>query len=361
MKITAVKTQLVDLPLSKPIATAIHDIQSVGCVLLSLETDQGLSGESYVFTINAVRLKAFDEMIRGFDHQLLGKDPHYISGIWQSIWDELNPSGHKGVGISALSAIDTACWDLIAKAADKPLYHLFGACRDRIPCYASGGLWLTQSIDDLLEEAQLFLDQGFTAMKIRIGSGNLESDVERVRIVREAIGANIGLMADVNQALNPKQAIRLGRRLEEFNLDWIEEPVQFQDLQGHAQVAAALDTPIASGETEYSRFGMQGLIVNNACDILMPDLQRTGGYSEMLKVAALASAHNLPISTHIFTEHSLSIAGAVPNCISVEHMPWYTELFNETMQIDNGDILIPQGVGTGFSFNQSNIAKYKLG
>jgi L-alanine-DL-glutamate epimerase-like enolase superfamily enzyme len=165
MKITAIETQLVNLPLAQPIATAIHHIRSVGCVLLTLKTDQGIVGESYVFTINAVRLKAFDEMIRGFSHQLLGKDLHYVGAIWQAIWSEINPTGHKGVTVSALSAIDTACWDLIGKAAEKPLHHLFGAYRDRIKTYASGGLWLSQSIDELICEAQQFIDDGFRAMK----------------------------------------------------------------------------------------------------------------------------------------------------------------------------------------------------
>ncbi len=361
MKITALKTQLVNLPLAKPIKTAIHQIKSLGCVLVSIETDDGLVGQSYLFTINAARLKAYDEMVCGFAHQVIGKDPHYIGAIWQNIWQEINPSGHKGVTIAALSAIDTACWDLIGKAADQPLHLLFGACRDRIRTYASGGLWLSQSIDSLLSEAQEFIQQGFRAMKVRIGSGDLESNVERVKALKAAIGPDIGLLADINQALTPKQAIRLGLRLDEFDLEWIEEPVVTHDLKGQAQVTAALLTPVASGETEYTRFGMQQMIDHRACDILMPDLQRIGGLSEMLKVASIASAHNMPISTHIFTEHSLCIAGTASNCLSVEHMPWFADLFNESMEIENGDIIIPQRPGTGFTFNQNSIQKYILG
>jgi L-alanine-DL-glutamate epimerase-like enolase superfamily enzyme len=360
MKITVIKTQLVDVPLAKSITTAIHSIDSVGCVLLSLETDQGLVGESYVFTINATRLKAFDEMIKGFSHQLLGKDPHYIGAIWQNIWDEINPTGHKGVTISALSAIDTACWDLIGKAADKPLHHLFGAVRDRINTYASGGLWLSQNLDELQTEAAEFVAAGFTAMKVRIGCGDWQQDVLRVKAVREVIGPDLGLMADANQALTPKQAIRLGHAVEEFALEWIEEPVVAHDLAGHAQVTAALVTPVASGETEYTRFGMQDMIKQKACDILMPDLQRIGGLSEIRRVAALASANNMQISTHIFTEHSLSIAGSVSNCISVEHMPWFAALFNESIEIEHGEIVIPQRPGTGFSFNKDAIQHYLI-
>ena len=357
MKITKLETQIVNLPLPKPIKTAIHDMRSVGCVLLRLRTDEGLTGEAYLFTLNGVRLKAFDEMLRGFKDLVIGRDPHHVTGIWEDIWAEINPTGHKGVTISALSVIDTACWDLIGKAAEKPLHHIFGACREQIPTYASSGLWLSASIVDLQSQAQNFLNQGFTAMKIRLGSPAPADDIARVQAVRDVVGSETGLLVDLNQGLSPKAAIRLGRDLEAFNLIWIEEPVAAYDLEGHARVTAALHTPIASGETEYTRFGMQAMIEKKACDILMPDLQRIGGLTEMRRVAALAHAHNLPISTHFFTHESLSIGGSAANCISVEHIDWFAPLFNEPVEISKGEILIPQRPGTGFSF-RADLAKF---
>lgn len=352
MKITSLDTEIVTLRLPKPVATAIHQIDSLSCVLLRLPTDQGLVGEAYLFTLNPKRVKVFDEMLRSLADLVVGKNPHYVSAIWQDIWNEINPSGQRGIAVSALSGIDTACWDLIGKATDKPLHHIFGACRDRIKTYASGGLWLSQSIDELTAEAEQFIQDGFRALKMRVGSETIAEDVARVRAVRTAIGDEIELMVDVNQRLSPKQAIRLGRELAEFQLGWIEEPVAATDLRGSAQVTAALDTPIASGENEYTHFAIQQMIDARACDILMPDLQRIGGLSEMLRTATLASAHHLNISTHIFTEHSLCIAGAVSNCISVEHMPWFTELFNETLEMVDGELLIPMRPGTGFTFRK---------
>lgn len=360
MKITKLRTTLVEVPFQKPIQTAIHDMRSVGCVLLHLETDQGLVGESYLFTLNAVRLKAFNEMVLGFAHQVEGRDPHYVEAIWEDIWSEINPTGHKGVTISALSAIDTACWDLIGKAADRPLHHIFGACRDQIKTYASGGLWLSQSIDELIIEANCFIEQGFRAMKVRVGNQNLELDVKRVREVRNAVGPDIDLMVDANQSFTRKQAIKLGRKLEEFDLLWMEEPVAAYDLEGHAEICSRLDMNIASGETEYTRYGMKDYINAKACDILMPDLQRIGGLSEMRKTAALAAAHNMPISTHIFTEHSLSIAGSSPNCMSVEHMPWFSPLFEEQMEIQDGMIKVPDRPGCGFTFDSEAISKFNF-
>ena len=266
-------------------------------------------------------------------------------------------TGHKGVTISALSTIDTACWDLIGKAAEKPLHHIFGACRETIPTYASSGLWLSYSLDELQAEAKSFLGQGFTAMKIRLGSKEPSDDIVRVQAVRDVVGPETGLLVDINQGLKPKEAIRIGRELEPFNLIWIEEPVAAYDLAGHARVTAALDTPIASGETEYTLFGMQAMIEKKACDILMPDLQRIGGLTEMRRVAALAHAHNLPISTHFFTHESLSIAGSAANCMSVEHIDWFAPLFNEPLEISKGEIMIPQRPGTGFSF-RADLAKF---
>jgi L-alanine-DL-glutamate epimerase-like enolase superfamily enzyme len=360
MKVTGFKTTLVELPLERPIATAIHQMRCVGCVLLELETDQGLVGESYVFTLNGVRLKALEEMLLSFSHQVVGKDPHYLSEIAQSMWGEMNPIGHKGFSIAAWTAIDTACWDLVGKAAERPLHHLFGACRDKIKTYASGGLWLSMSIDECVEEAASFIEAGFRSMKARVGKPTIAEDVERIAAIRNAIGSDIELMVDANQGLAVKQAIRLGRALEDYNLAWFEEPVIYTDLKGSAEIRLALDTPIAAGETEYTRYGMRDILDARAVDVLMPDLQRIGGLSEMRKVAAIAASHDIPISTHIFTEHSLCIGGSEANCISVEHMPWMKPLFNEQMVIRDGMIDIPNRPGTGFTFNHEAIEQFRV-
>jgi L-alanine-DL-glutamate epimerase-like enolase superfamily enzyme len=184
--------------------------------------------------------------------------------------------------------------------------------------------------------------------------------VERVRALRDAVGPDIELLADANQALEVKQAIRLGRELEAFDLSWLEEPVAYQDLRGCAEVRSALTTRIAAGETEYTRYGMRDILEAQAVDVLMPDLQRIGGFSEMRRACALAAAHDIPVSTHLFTEHSLCIAGAEPNCISVEHMPWFAPLFNESMEIRDGMIEIPDRPGTGFSFDPAAIRRFDL-
>ncbi|WP_438391911.1 mandelate racemase/muconate lactonizing enzyme family protein [Caballeronia sp. DA-9] len=360
MKITKLRTVTVDLPLEKPMITAIHETRSVGCVLVYLDTDEGITGENYVFTLDKNRLAVFEHMIISLSHHVVGRDPHYVERMWDSMWKDINPIGHQGISISAISALDTACWDLIGKAAGQPLYRLFGAYRDSVKAYASSGLWLSQSVEELIDEANQFLSQGFRSMKIRLGKPQIEEDLERVAALREAVGEDIELLADGNQCFTPKQAIRLGRQLEQYNIGWFEEPVAAYDHVGHAKVVAALDTPIASGETEYTRYGMRAILEADAADILMPDLQRIGGLTEFRRAASLAAAFNKPVSTHIFTEQSLSIAGSAPNCISVEHVSWFSPLYREQMEIIDGMINLPNRPGIGFSFNDDMVDRYRI-
>ncbi len=359
MRITGFHTTRVNVPLAKPIATAIHRMQSVGCVLLELKTDQGLTGESYVFTLNGVRLKSLGEMLDSFSESVSGRDPHDLTAIGDEIWGRLNPIGHAGFGIAALCAIDTACWDLVGKRAGLPLHRLFGACRDRVWTYASGSLWLSQSIDEIVSEAGGLVDAGFRAMKIRLGSARIADDVARVAAVRDAVGPDIELLTDANQGLDVKHAIRLGRALERHDVRWFEEPVAYNNLAGNAEVRASVGIDIAGGETEYTRFGMKNILDARAVDVLMPDLQRVGGLSEMRRVAAIASGYHVPISPHLFTEHSLCIAGSEPNCISLEHMPWFSPLFNETLEIEDGHLLMPDRPGVGFTFDRQAIASLR--
>ncbi len=360
MKITGLKCVQVEIPLEKPIRTAIHDIRSVGCVLVTLDTDEGISGEAYNFTMNAIRLDTLQTMIESLAPHVIGADACNVEGIWEAMWRDINFFGHKGISIFAISTLDTACWDIVGKAAAQPLYKLFGACRESVDVYASGGLWLSLSIDELVEEARSFLADGFRAMKIRVGKQRIDEDVERVAAVRETIGPGVVLMADANQGFTASHAIRLGRRLEELGLEWFEEPVPAWDLEGHAAVAAALDTPIASGETEYTRYGMRDMLNAKAADILMPDLQRIGGLTELRRVANLASSFDVPISTHIFTEQSLSIAGSVANCIYLEHMPWFQDLYQEEMRLVDGRMTMPRGSGLGFTFDPDAVDRYRI-
>ncbi len=360
MKITDLRTSRVLVPFDEPLRTSIHRIESVGCVLVHLEGEDGVVGESYMFTLSGARLDVLDAMVHSLKQHAIGRDSAMSQRIWMDMWRDINCVGHKGVPIFALSAIDAACWDLHGKALGQPVARLLGGARDRVPAYASAGLWVSMSIPELQAQARGFIDQGFRAMKMRLGKKSAAEDAERVAAVREAIGPEIALMADANQGFSVNHAIRVGRAIEPYDLVWFEEPVQAYDLAGSARVAAEIDTPIASGETEYARYGFREMLRLGAADVLMPDLQRVGGISEFMKVAHMAEAEDVPISPHIFTEQSLQLCGAIANCEWAEHMPWFTALFNEQMELVDGDLIIPDRPGLGFTFDADAVARLAI-
>ncbi|WP_342643126.1 mandelate racemase/muconate lactonizing enzyme family protein [Rhodoligotrophos ferricapiens] len=361
MRITKMETALVDLPLPEPLRTAIHEIKNVCCFLLTLHTDSGLTGEGYGFSFQMNRLKAIRDFTLSLENLVIGRDPHDVEKIWADIQRALNFYGQAGVAVLATNPIDLACWDLIGKAAGQPLYRLFGACRDRVPVYASGGLWLSSDCEALAREARSFRAQNFRAMKLRLGSPRWQDDIARVEAVRDAIGPDIALMVDANQGLNEARALRLGRELERFDLVWYEEPLPTWCDAGHRALAQALDVPLASGETEYTAQGIRRMVEHAGIDIMMPDLQRMGGYTEMRRACQYLAVREVPVSPHIFTEHSLHIVASSPNATWCEHMPWFSALFAEEMTIDaDGMVALPDRPGIGFTFDPNKFDKYRL-
>lgn len=360
MKITRLRTQVVHLPIDPPIPTAILGmIRSADCVLTFLDTDEGLTGEGLVFSINNQRLGVIHEMIRNLEDLVVGLDPRLGGSLNARAWKALNFLGYEGVSIVGLAAVDNALWDLRGKAAGLNVAHLIGACRPAVPTYASGGLWLGSSLDALQKEAAGFVARGFRAMKTRVGPTDPEKMVERVAAVREAIGPDIGLMVDANQQMSVKQAIRIGRMMEDLNLTWFEEPVICHDHEGEAQVAAALDTPLASGETVYTHRGVHRMLEARAADVVMPDLQRMGGPTEFLKAGHLCEAYHIPCASHLFPEMSLALLAGLPSGYYLEHMPWFEPIYRERIELDaDGHAIVPDRPGWGFSFDPEAIKRY---
>jgi L-alanine-DL-glutamate epimerase-like enolase superfamily enzyme len=356
--INKLKIKAVKIPLEKPIPSGKMIIRSADALLVTLQTKEHI-GEGMVFTLNGTRLSLLRDMILSLESLLIGTDVGMSGAFLKQAWSELVFLGQRGIGAIALSAIDMAIWDLRGKEANKNVSQLLGACKASMPMYRSGGLRLSASIDELQKEAQDLVHQGFKSIKMSLGSKKIEVDVARVKAVRAAIGPDIQLMTDCNQQFNVSHAIQLGRQLEEYRLAWIEEPVVFHHHDGEAEIARALDTPIASGENEFTSLGMIEMINRKSADILMPDLQRMGGPTELMKVADLAMAHNIPIAPHLFTQMSLSLAAAIPNAIYVEYMPWFAPLYKEQLMLDqNGEVPVPTTPGWGFQFEPKAIKKY---
>jgi L-alanine-DL-glutamate epimerase-like enolase superfamily enzyme len=359
VKVKSIGTEAVVVPLDKPIGSALGEIRECGCVLITLHTDDGIAGENLIFTLNNRRTKVLRQMVDELADVATGRDAGHIADFWARAWKDINFLGHKSVPVMGISAIDGALWDALGKSIDLPIYRLIGGAKSRVPAYHSGGLWLSSSIEELVSEAQLFVAQGFHAIKMRLGLPDPREDASRVRAVREAIGPAVKLMADANQGQMESQAIRLGRLLEDYDLTWFEEPLPAWDLEGLARVAAELDTPIASGETEYTRYGFRRMLELRSADILMPDLQRVGGVSEFLRVGHLAECFDVPVSSHLFPETSIQVLGGLSNSLYLEYMPWFSKLYNETLDFSNGDALVPERPGWGFTFNRDYIGHLK--
>jgi len=355
MKVARVQTRQVTVTLDKPIGSALGEIRSFGCVLVFVHDDGGGVGENLVFTLNDRRTGVLRQMVDELADVLVGHDAGHIAAFWSRAWKDTNFLGQKGLPIMGISALDGALWDLLGKTAGLPLYRLLGGARQRVMAYHSGGLWLSRTEKELVEEAEAFVDAGFKAVKMRLGSADPAVDVARVRAVRKAIGPGIRLMADANQGLSESQAIRLGRALEAFDLTWFEEPLPAWDVEGLARVAAALDTPIASGETEYTRYGFRRMLELRTADILMPDLQRVGGVSEFMRVGHMAESFDIPISSHLFPETSIQLLGALSNASYLEYMPWFSVLYREKLEFEDGDALVPERPGFGFTFDTDYI------
>jgi L-alanine-DL-glutamate epimerase-like enolase superfamily enzyme len=360
MKVTKVRTVPVRVPLAESLGSALGAITSIGCLAVYVETDGGVVGEGLLFSLNGRHLKVFAEMIAALEDVVVGTDPTSSGEVVMRMWKAANFCGTKGVAVIGIGALDMALWDIRGKLSDLPIYRLVGAYRSSVPVYASGGLWLSQSVDELQRQAEELSRKGFRAMKMRLGAPTIDEDVERVRAVRQAIKPSVGLMVDANQRFSVNRAIQLGRKLEELDLLWFEEPVAAHDLRGSAAVASALDTPIASGESEYGQYGFRDMLECGSADILMPDLQRVGGATEFIRVAHMAAALDIDISSHLFSEFSLQMLGCVSNATFLEHMPWFSELYNEQIEFLDGRAIIPDRPGWGFSFNEKALKSYAI-
>ena len=230
-----ISTEVVLVPLTRPVGTSIHQIESVGCVLVTVRTADGVTGEGFCFTIDGARIRAFDEMVNGLAQFAIGRSVFEAGRIWADVWGAINPTGHKGVTVAGFSAIDTAVWDAAAKTVGLPLHRMWGAVTDRVDAYASAGFWLSDSTETLVGEAQRFTEMGFRAVKIRVGH-DLPTDLERIRTVQSELGDGIAIYTDANQAFEPKEAIRRGLALADAGVTWFEEPVAAGDFAGHAMV-----------------------------------------------------------------------------------------------------------------------------
>jgi L-alanine-DL-glutamate epimerase-like enolase superfamily enzyme len=358
MKVKRMEVVPLVLPIEYPFYEQGVSMDKLYPVIVRLYTDEGLDSFGTCFTFNRPRsLVACIEDLRDL---VVGADIMRFENLWHKIFQATKSMGHQGYPVFALSAIDTAIWGLRAAVAGVPLAHLLGGFRDRIPAYAGFLLWKHLSIDELQKRGNLLVEQGFRMAKLRMGGKSVEEEKARVRALREAVGKDVDILVDANWSWSVPQAIQFGRMLEEENVYWLEDPLSNEDPSQLGVVAAALDMPVATGENFCTKFEFRNLIEKQSGDILIIDLQRVGGVTEWMKVAALAESWNLPVVNHIFSELSVHLATAVPNCLCLEYMPWLREIFANPPELKEGCLCVPSRPGLGMELDPQVISKYKL-
>ncbi len=360
MRICQVDTALYRIPPHRPIYDATQQFEAMELIVLTIRTASGAQGVGFTYTIGrggrAVKTLLDTEIVP----LLHGEDALANERIWEKLWWTLHWVGRGGIFSLAQAAVDIALWDLKARVVDVPLYRLLGGYRDRVPTYNTDGGWLNHALPDLVAEATAQVADGFKGIKLKVGKESLTEDLDRLAAVREAIGPAVPLMVDANMRFTPAEAIRRGRAFEPFDLLWFEEPLEADDVAGHAAVQHALAIPLAIGESLYNRHTFAEYVRAGGARILQPDAGRVGGITEWMKIAKLAQAHNVSIAPHFLMELHIHLAAAVPNAIFVEYIPFLHRFVAEPLRIEDGHLRVPDAPGHGIDFLWDKMADLRV-
>jgi D-galactarolactone cycloisomerase len=379
MKISGLKVHVLENELSKKQAFiwAQARVTKRVAMLVEITTDQGLTGLGEAFCFSPHAAAAMVE--HTFKDLLLGERALDINRLWDKLYAATRMAGQKGIAVQALSAIDLALWDLKGKYYDAPVSDLLGgAYRSEVETYATG--FYRRDVDDqaqaLVDEALGYVEQGYSGMKFKIGFG-LADDLAKIRLIRETIGPDKRLMLDANCAYNASEAIWLGKRIEDLDIFWFEEPIPPEDLPGYLELKNQLNVMIAGGESEFTRFGFRDLVSRRAVDIAQPDLCAVGGFSEIMKVIALCETWAVRCIPHVWgtgvgLAANLQLQAAMPHfptslfpeesLIEFDRSPSVLreELVNEPLDMNGTKIIIPRRPGLGVSLNREVLERFKV-
>jgi L-alanine-DL-glutamate epimerase-like enolase superfamily enzyme len=330
-------------PSPTPIRDALQALPGAGSVDVVVTTDEGVSGTGNAwFGRIAGAPTALAAII---EHELkplvLGTEVAQVRGTHQAMLRETEYHGSFGLTMFGVSAIDSALWDCLGKARGVPCWQLWGGVHTRIPAYAMVG-WLNYSDDEVKRICAQAVDQGFRAVKIKVGYPTLLEDVRRVALVMSAVGDDVKLMVDANQSLTTAEAIVRGREFENMGCYWWEEPLPADDVDGYAALADALDIPIATGENLYTARDFARFLRRDAVDIVQPDMRRAGGPTALLQIGLMAAAFNTPYASHAGGADHLNVMACLPNTIFLE-----TGLISpgSPLQLEDGCVKVPEAPG----------------
>ncbi len=358
MRITRISSDLLNVPTGKLITDSTHSLENVEVVTCNVETDQGLDGFGFTYTIGTggYAIKAALDSI--FAKMLLGSNAEETDEIWARMWKGTHAVGRGGITTHAMAAVDIALWDLKGKALDMPLYKLLGGSSKAIPLYDTNGGWLHYNEEELVSAAVEAAERKFHGFKLKVGKKTLAEDVARIKVVQAAVGKKMPVMVDANQVWGKRGALERGRAFQDLGVYWYEEPMIADDIWGHKEVAASLDVPIAVGETIFTRHEFENYLKLKACDILQQDVCRVGGITEWMEIAKLAEINGVKVSPHFVMDLHPALVASIPNGLFVEYIPWLRKLFKDPPRIADGTIFPPEAPGIGLDLNTESLEKY---
>ena len=360
-RIAWVRVSSIVLPLATPISDAKvltgrqKPMTEVLMLLAEVQTADGHQGLGFSYAKRAGGPGQFAHA-KEVAPVLIGEDPSDIGRLWNKLCWAGASVGRSGLATQALGAFDVALYDLKARRANLSLAKLLGSWRDSVACYNTSGGFLHTPLEQLLVNAAASRERGIGGIKLKVGQPDRALDIRRVEAVRKHLGDDMPLMVDANQQWDRPTAQRMCRVFEDFKLVWIEEPLDAYDHEGHAALAAAFDTPIATGEMLTSAAEHADLIRHRAADVLMPDAPRVGGITPFLKIAAQAESAGLMLAPHFAMELHVHLAAAYPSEPWIEHFDWLEPLFNERLEIRDGRMLVPTRPGLGLSLSEQACA-----
>ena len=358
LTLRAIHTVAVDVPMARPLGTSAQTIRTAPLLLIDLETEEGITGHAYLFCYTRLAPALIAAVLGDIMDAVKGGRVAPVD-LSARLSQRYRLLGAQGIVRMALAGFDVACWDALAVAAGLPLASYLGSQPRPIPAYNSNGLGLMPA-EQAAEEAVALLEQGFRAIKLRLGRPDAADDLAVVRAVRRRVPDTVALMADYNQALSVAEAIRRGNILDGEGLYWIEEPTRHDDYAGCARIAAALATPVQIGENFAGAPAMAAALAANASDYVMPDLERIGGVTGWQRAAALAATAGIEMSSHLFPEVSAHLLAATPTCHWLEYVDWAAPILAEPLAIANGMAVVPDRPGSGLTWNPDAVSRYRM-
>ena len=359
LTIRAIRSIGVEVPMTYALGTSRGVITKAPLLLIDLETEEGVTGRSYLWCYFPAAMpaiaKILEEVARVVEGERLAP-----ADLWSKLAERFALIGVQGIVRMAMAGFDVAAWDALAIAAGWPLATLIGSSPKRIPAYNSCGLGL-MAPRDLADEAEKLLARGFRAVKLRLGYPTLAEDLAALHAVKKRIGSEIAVMVDYNQALSLAQALERGRALDQEGIYWLEEPIRHDDYAGNATLVRELETPIQIGENFSESSAMAVALAAGAADYVMPDLERIGGVTGWLRAAALAATHRIEMSSHLFPEVSAHLLAATPTAHFLEYMDWADKILAQPLEIVDGFAIVPQRPGNGLTWDAKAVEKYRIG